>query len=75
MFEIGQVGCGVYLCMLSIIDIRIRKLPVWILAAGGIAAGVLCVYQGAIPLVLAVAGAAVGIVFSVVRDLDMATVS
>ncbi|MBU3876517.1 prepilin peptidase [Faecalicatena sp. AGMB00832] len=69
MFEIGQVGCGVYLCMLSIIDIRIRKLPVWILAAGGIAAGVLCVYQGAIPLVLAVAGAAVGIVFSVVSKM------
>ena len=53
MFEISQLGCGVYLCMLSVIDIRVRRLPVWILAAGGIAAGILCVYQDKIPIVLA----------------------
>ena len=64
MFEISQLGCGVYLCMLSVIDIRVRRLPVWILAAGGIAAGILCVYQDKIPIVLALAGAAVGLVFS-----------
>lgn len=63
MFEIGQIGCGVYLCMLSVIDIWIRRLPVLGLAAGGIAAAIWCAYQGEIPPVLSLAGAATGVVF------------
>lgn len=69
MFEISQIGCGVYLCMLSIIDIWIRRLPVWLLAAGGIAAGVFRACQKGIPAVIVLAGAAVGIVFLAVSKV------
>lgn len=63
MFEIGQIGCGVYLCLLSMIDIWIKRVPVCLLAAGGIAAGVFRVYQSDMPLLITAAGAAAGVVF------------
>lgn len=63
MYEVSQIGCGVYLCMLSVIDIWTRRLPVWILGAGGIAAGIWCACQGKLPPILSLAGAAVGLVF------------
>lgn len=61
--ETAQIICGGYLCILSALDIRFRKLPVWLLA-GGI--GLAMVYQwkwSSLPLILSAAGGAVGIVF------------
>lgn len=69
MFEIGQIGCGVYLCLLSVIDIWIKKVPVCLLAAGGIAAGVFRVYQSDMPFFITAAGAAAGAVFLVVSKV------
>lgn len=69
MFEISQIGCGVYLFMLSAADVWMRKLPVWALAAGGVAAGVVRIYQNRVPVILVFAGAAVGVVFLAVSKV------
>lgn len=69
MFEMSQIGCGLYLFMLSVADVRIRKLPVWILAAGGVAACAVRIYQRGIPVILVLAGAAVGVVFLAVSKV------
>lgn len=69
MFEISQIGCGVYLCMLSVIDIWMRRIPVWMLAAGGIAAAIARASQKGVPVILVLAGAAIGVVFLVVSKV------
>ena len=33
MLEISRIGCVVYLCILSVIDIWTRRIPLWFLAA------------------------------------------
>ncbi|GAA0804902.1 hypothetical protein GCM10008910_40550 [Faecalicatena orotica] len=63
MFEIGQAWCGIYLCLLSVIDIWIKRVPVCLLAAGGIAAGMYQAYQRDMPLLIVLGGAAAGVVF------------
>lgn len=63
MSEAGQIVCTLYLCILSAIDIRIRRLPLWLLAAGGAAAVSIHIYQGEMPVILVLAGAGTGIVF------------
>lgn len=69
MFELARIGCGVYLSILSIMDIRVRKVPFWILAAGGIvAAGVRVLQYGGLDS-LAVGGAVVGGLFIVVSKI------
>lgn len=69
MFELARIGCGVYLSILSIMDIRVRQVPFWILAAGGIgAAGVRVLQYGELDC-LAAGGAVVGGVFLVVSKI------
>lgn len=63
--ETAQALCGGYLCVLAALDIRFRRLPVWLLLAGIFCAAV---YQGIwsdVPLALSMAGGATGIVFLV----------
>ena len=38
IYKIGQAGCMIYLVGMSVLDIRSRKLPAWLLASGGILA-------------------------------------
>lgn len=69
MFELVKIGCGVYLSILSIMDIRVRKVPFWILAVGGIAAvGVRVLQYGRLDF-LAVGGAVAGGLFTVVSKI------
>lgn len=68
MFEINQVGFGAYLGVLSVLDIRHRRLPVWFLAVGG--ALVLGVRIFCVPLdIISAAGGAVGILFLLVSKV------
>lgn len=66
MFELTRISFAAYLCILSIIDIWVRRVPLWFLAAGGIAAVWLCVLKHGATDISAAAGAAVGILFVVV---------
>lgn len=69
MFEISHIACCVYLGMLSVIDIWMQKLPLWLLAAGGVGAGIIRTVQKEVPLIIVLSGAAVGIVFLVVSKI------
>lgn len=63
IYKISQMGCLFYLVGLAGLDMKNRRIPVWLLAAGGILAVVFQLYQKEIPLVSAAAGAAAGGVF------------
>lgn len=68
MFKINgmlliQVVSAVYLGLLAGVDIRERKIPIWMLAAGGAAAAVYQLAMQKVPIVLVLSGAAVGMVF------------
>ena len=66
MYSFSQLCCVGYLCYLSVLDIQKRRLPEGLLAAGvGVAAAVavLKIFLGFGPLLLSLAGAAVGIAF------------
>lgn len=67
MYLIGQgadiVICAGYLCVLSAIDIRFRKLPVWMLGAGIGGAIIYQIFWSELPIVLSVAGGVTGILF------------
>lgn len=67
MYQIGKeldvIICGVYLCILAAIDIRFRKLPIWMLLAGVGGAMIYQIVWSELPIVLSVAGGAAGIVF------------
>ena len=67
MCELSQGVWMVYLTCLSLIDIRTRKIPIWLLGAGGVMAIVMQIWKSlkgaSISPILIVSGAAVGIVF------------
>lgn len=69
MFELTRISCAVYLCILSIMDIWVKRVPLWFLAAGGIAAVWLCVLKHGATDISAMAGAAVGVLFIVVSRM------
>lgn len=66
MLELTRIGCAVYLCILSIMDIWVKRVPLWFLAAGGAAAVWYCAAKQGTMGISMVAGAAVGILFIVV---------
>lgn len=69
LYEMSQVGCLLYLGSLSVMDIRSKRLPIWMLAVGGIlAVGFQLLWRG-IPVSLTVAGGATGIVFLAVSKV------
>ena len=67
MCELSEKICVVYLSVLSILDIRFRKMPVWLLSMGGVLAMAYPIWNvikgTAISFLLIVTGAAVGIIF------------
>lgn len=67
MYLIGQwadvIICGGYLCILAVIDMRFRKIPIWMLGAGVGGAVIYQIVWSELPVVLSVAGGATGIVF------------
>ncbi|MGC4018770.1 MAG: prepilin peptidase [Muricomes sp.] len=69
MPEVSQIGYGIYLCILSITDIWIQKIPVWLVAAGGAAAVAVRTYNPEIPLFLVLTGGLVGVVFLAVSKV------
>lgn len=69
LYSISQTGCLIYLGCLSVLDIRNRRLPVWMLLAGGILAAVFQILWKGMPGVLVAAGGAVGIVFLAVSKV------
>ncbi len=65
-YSVSQMCCVGFLCYLSVLDIQRRRLPVWLLATGAGAAAGFVVYRmfwGIGPLMLSLAGAAVGVAF------------
>lgn len=63
IYEISQAGCLFYLGSLSIVDIRSRKIPIWLLAAGGVLAAGFQIIWGELPGILIILGGMVGLVF------------
>lgn len=66
IIEVTRIGYGIYLAILSIIDVRVRRIPVWLVAAGGAAAAAMRVYRAEIPFLLVLGGALVGMGFLVI---------
>lgn len=60
MLEISRIGCAVYLCILSVIDIWTRRIPLWFLAAGGAGAAAARICQTGTLDFSALAGAVTG---------------
>ncbi len=63
LYGIGQTGCMLYIMGMSALDIRKKRLPVWMLAAGGVLAMIFQILWKGLPGILIAAGGAVGIVF------------
>lgn len=63
MYQITQWVSMIYLAVLSVVDIHSRRIPFWGLLSGGAAAVTYRVLLGREGAVLALAGAAVGLVF------------
>lgn len=67
MCELSQGICIAYLSMLSVLDIRFRKMPVWLLVVGGIAGTGYQIWKWVkgdpVSIVLIGVGAIVGILF------------
>ena len=67
MCELSQGICIAYLSVLSILDIRFRKMPVWLLVVGGIAGTGYQIWKWVkgdpVSIVLIGVGAIVGILF------------
>ena len=64
--ELIHIGYGVYLAILSIIDIRIQRIPVWLVTVGGTVSAAVRIWQPEIPLIVVLGGAVVGVVFLVI---------
>lgn len=69
IYEISQAGCLFYLCSLSVVDIRRRKIPLWLLAAGGVLAIGCQIICREMPGILIVLGGAVGLMFLAVSKV------
>ena len=67
MCELSQGICIAYLSMLSVLDMRFRKVPVWLLVVGGIAGTGHQIWKwvkgDSVSIVLIGVGAIVGILF------------
>lgn len=63
MWNIMRIFFCVYLGVIALLDIRSRKMPIWIIAAGGIGVGIYRCIVRDIPWEVCLFGAAVGIVF------------
>lgn len=63
MFAVNQILCMGYLCVLAVIDIKFRRLPVSILALGILYACGFQIITGNVSAVQSLAGAGVGICF------------
>ncbi len=67
MCQLSQGISMLYLLLLSILDMRFRKMPVWLLITGGMAASGYQIWKGIggdVPsIALIIAGATVGILF------------
>lgn len=69
VYKISQMGCLLYLSGMSVLDIKNRRLPVWMLAAGGFFAVVFQVCWKGAPLILVVSGGIVGMIFLAVSKV------
>ncbi len=69
IYKIGQAGCMIYLVGMSVLDIRSRKLPAWLLASGGILAVLYHLCQRELSPVLVISGGVVGILFLAVSKV------
>lgn len=69
MSEVSQIGYAVYLCILSIMDIWLQRIPLWLVAAGGVGAVIIRACRAEVPLVLVLAGAGVGVVFLIISRI------
>lgn len=63
MWKIEQIIFLMYLGILAVLDIRSRKIPVWLLLFGGIGAAVYQCFRRTIPWELGLSGAVIGGVF------------
>lgn len=63
MEKFSQMSCVLYLCGLSVLDIRRRRLPVYLLVAGVGMAVVYQVFFGKDSWLFSLVGAAVGVLF------------
>lgn len=73
MCELSQGICIAYLSVLSILDIRFRKMPVWLLVVGGIVGIGYQIWRwvkgDSISIVLIGGGVIVGLIFLVVSKI------
>lgn len=65
----GKVICTCYLCMLAVVDIRKRSLPLWLLGIGAVLALTYQWIAREVPTVLWLSGAAVGIGFLIISKV------
>lgn len=73
MCELSQGICIAYLSVLSILDIRFRKMPVWLLVVGGIVGIGYQIWRwvkgDSISIVLIGSGVIVGLIFLVISKI------
>lgn len=69
IYGISQIGCLFYLGSLTVLDIRSKRLPIWMLGIGGAVAVVFQLFWQQEPFILIAAGGAVGIVFLAVSKV------
>ena len=62
----SEILCVGYLSLLSVLDIRTGKLPVWVLVFGAVASGIYQIVWGKQPIRMILSGAAVGLLFLLV---------
>ena len=69
MWKIIQITFFIYLVILAVLDIRTRKLPVWLLAAGGICVILSQLIRRETPWELCLFGAAAGCIFLMISKM------
>ena len=69
MWKIIQITFFIYLVILSVLDIRTRKLPMWLLAAGGICVILSQLIRRETPWELCLFGAAAGCIFLMISKM------
>ncbi|MDD3360948.1 MAG: prepilin peptidase [Hespellia sp.] len=65
----GQICMGIFLGLLTFLDIMYQEIPVWILVVGGTVVGGIWVVQGGLNWVLVLMGFGVGTVFLLISYL------
>lgn len=59
----GQVAMGIFLGILTFLDLMYREIPVWFLGVGGLVVSGIWIYQGDVNWLLILAGAGIGALF------------